>query len=450
MDESKEINDHTSIIAAAVDSEDYEDVQMILGDREKIRYAGVIRGGVKVPKKSCTADEVKLFKELEAQGMNYDDIDKKMGGTPKSATSKLTPRNVDHFVIRDEDFNNPADAQMLRQKYADADGFVRRIPVWFKTGDLERVIPHSFKSFDGGENLKATSFYKGDVLMCRSVPKGLVSPKKEDWLEKPCDPDTCSLVPAKKCTFGGFFRVNIPGIKGIGEIIVPTKSWYGLGNAVAVLKEVRRLQGRFNDLFQGQPFLELIKVPEVVKCPDGSKKTQFIITLDLSIDPMEIVRYQDPTNTALRGAAALRALAGASAAEPVVPVPASVSKPLEVVAKEKEKEKDEVALEPEAPVVAAAGVEASLPPLPPEVEASLAAIVDPVSDSDKSAAGTQKKSLTPISAFQKKLILKELAKKDMTPDVFNNYFLLEDVGDLDKALYNEAVEAINKGTIPVK
>lgn len=441
MYEEEEGFDHTSGIARAVESDEFEDVHMILGDREKVRYAGVIRGGVKVPKKSCSADEIKLFKELEEQGMNYDDIDRKIGGEPKSAKSKLVPKNVDHFVIRDEDFNKPADAQMIRKKYADTDGKVRRIPIWFATGDLERVIPHSFKAFDGGENLRATSYYKGDVLTCRFVPKGVINPKKDEWQEKPCNPDNCSALAGKKCSFGGFFRFNIPGVKGIGGIIVPTKSWYGLGDAVAVLKKVRELHGRFDGLFQDQTFLELVKVPETVRCPDGSKKTQFIITLELSIDPMELAMYNSPQSTALRASAALRALTGAPPVTEPVPFQPVTLAPVVIPATEteiplpeefEEKGGDSVPEEGNPP----AGI------VPPEGEPQQE---EETTHGSSLPSEGGKKSKTPISEFQKKHISKELAKHKIPENTFTKCFLLEQIGDLDKNLFNEAMAAISRG-----
>lgn len=441
MEDEQDGLDHTSAIALAVESEDLENVRMILGDRENIRPKGLIRAGVKVPKKACSETEIKLFKELEAKGLDYNEIDRKMGGEPKTARSKLTPRNVDHFIIRDNDFNNPADAQMVRSKYADPDGQVRRVPIWFKTSDISRVMPHSFKAYDAAENVRAYSSYDEEGnLVCQYVPKEIVNPKKEDWQKRPCDPDVCSQVSAKKCCFGGWFRFSIPGLKGIGDIIAPTKSWYGLGNAMAVLKEVRKIQGRFDGLFQGETFMELVKVQELVKLPDGSKKNQWIITLDISIDPMEMVKQNDPKSTALRASAALRALVGDSPVAESVSLPVMTSTPSVTLPLEEEDLGSEET-----------GGE---PPLPDDMgttAASQPAAEENQQEEDKAASVPPmkyQKTQTPISDFQRKHIIKELGKKGIIEETFNKYFIIADVADLDTKLFNEAVEAIKKGTFP--
>lgn len=324
--------DNGTAIGNIIETGDLEEARSILGDREKIRYAGIIRAGVKVPKKSCSPKELALFKKLEAEGLSYDEIDRQMGGEPKSSKSKLFPTNTDHFVIRPCDFRRESDVDYIMKHYADPDGNVRRIPIWLTVGDLDKVVPHNFREFDGSGNVKAYSFYEGKDLMLKYVPKNAKAPyKKEDWKVCPYDPDAPpSDAPVPK--FGGLYKVNIPGLKGLGEIVVPTRSWYGLGDAVAQLRRVRSLLGRFNGLLNGEPFLELCKVEETVRTPDGKKQKQWVITIELSVDPMELARHAD--KLAERGPRALAMFNGGAPAPAATvatpsPQPAETEEPKE-------------------------------------------------------------------------------------------------------------------------
>ena len=321
--------DATNGIGSVIETGDVEEVSMILGHKDKLRCAGLVRPGVKVIKNSCTAAEKAKFKELEAQGMGYDAIDIALGGKPKSNTSKLFPSNADFFVVRDCDFKKPADAQYIRQHYADPDGKVRRFPVWFTIGEIDRVLPHNFKAFDGSGSVRCASFYDGKVLKFRYVPKGLQNPKQDDWqILDSDDEDVATKACGYKVTFGGMYRVNVVGLRGLEEVIVPTKSWYGIGYSVATLRRVRSILGRFDGLVNGQPIFELCKVQEEVTTPDGKKQNQWLVTLELSLDPIEIARYAEPQAVAARSAHALQMLTGRALAAPVAAAPAPVADPV--------------------------------------------------------------------------------------------------------------------------
>ena len=301
--------DNTTALSHILDSGDIEEVRTLLGDRDQVRHAGIIRGGIKVPKKNCTKQEIALFHKLEAEGLPYDEIDRQINGKPRSAGSKLFPQNADFLVVRACDFKRPADAEYILKKYADPDGKVRRLPVWLTSSDIDKVLPHSFRAFGGDGSLRAISFYKNGALTCRYVPKDVKVPKKEDWRERPCDPDNCPEVSGKKCQFGGMFKVNVPGLKTMGNVIIPTRSWNGIKFSCGLLNTVRGLLGRFDGLFKGEPFLELVKSEELVNTPEGKRKQQ-IITLELAIDPMELARYAE--SKAERGIAAMQLFNGSA------------------------------------------------------------------------------------------------------------------------------------------
>lgn len=320
---SEETLDHNTALHNLIDVGDEQDVQMILGHKDKLRCGGIIRTGIKVLKKDATAAEVKLFKELEAQGLPYDEIDRRLGGQPKTNTSKLFPKNADHFVIRECDFKRPGDARTIIEKYADPDGKVRSFPIWLSVGDIDRVLWHSFKSFNGSGTITASSYYEGKQLMVRYLPKDFKGvPKQSDWLTAPLDADKPTSPAGHKLQFGGLLRFNIPGLRGFDEIFIPTKSYYGIGYSIALLRRIRARLGRFDGTLNGEPFLCISKSPEVVSDPKGNKVTQYIPVVELSVDPIELERYAAPNAVAARSASALAMLTGQSAA--VAASPAAV------------------------------------------------------------------------------------------------------------------------------
>jgi len=303
-----EENSNTVGVARVLEDGDLDEIKTILGDREKVRHSGIIRPGIKVPKASCSAKDKALYEKLYAQDLPFNEIDRQMGGEPMSAKSKLRPSNCDYFTIRSDDFKRPSDAKYIIDSFADDDGHVRRVPIWFHIGELHKIIPHNFRSFTSG-GIRASSYFEGENIMCRYVPKEIQKPSKNDWQTRPCDANNCNAYASKKCKFGGAFKVNIPGIKGIGEVWIPTNSWNGLADAIANLKRITEVFGRFNGLYDGNPFLELCKVQEVVNTPDGKKK-QWIITIEPSVDLMELARHRDPVNVMARATSSLNLLQG--------------------------------------------------------------------------------------------------------------------------------------------
>jgi hypothetical protein len=336
----------------------YEDVCMFLGKRDKIRPTGTIHGGAKVPKNSCTEAEKAKFKQLEAKGMDYDEIDKAIGGVPKSAKSKLYPTNIDYFVIRDSDFKRPQDAQFIREHFADADGKVRRIPIWLTTGDIDTAIPLSHRAFDGGNNLRAYSFYEGTTLMLKYVPTSVGPvPKKEDWITTEFDPDKPPADGPNRIKFGGMFKFNVQEIPGAGEIVVPTQSWNGLGDAVAVLRRIEAVFGRFHGLYKDKPFLELVKVNQIVKTPEG-KKPQQLVTIECSVDMAELAIHAE--KKVVRGATAMNVLNGGRSGNAPPEISATAGKAADIpVTAEKQAPADKTAGSAPAEKQAPVGGEAS-------------------------------------------------------------------------------------------
>lgn len=339
--------DHNTALANLIETGDSEEVAMILGHKDRLRCGGVIRTGIQFPNSKCTEKERAIYAEMDAQGVGYDTINRAMGGEPKTRTSKLVPKNVDYFVVRSCDFQKPADADFITKNFANADGKVRRFPVWLSVGDIEKVLFHGFRAFSGSQ-LVATSFYDGKKLKVRYLPKDFKFPvKREDWLIADFNPDTGRkdakghpLDPVgRSLVFGGYFRFNVPGLRGFDEIVIPTRSFHGMSYSVALLRRIRSILGRFDGLLNGQPFLEMVKVTEEVKTPDGKKQNQFIPVLELAIDPMELARYAEPRAVVARAQQAMHSLTGRHVAAPPAPV----------VPVEEDRVEDAVSADPSAP-----------------------------------------------------------------------------------------------------
>ena len=329
---------HTPGVARVVANGDLDEIRTILGDRERIRYEGVIRPGIKIPLARCTAEEKDIYKKLYADNIPFNEIDKKMGGT---GSSKLRPSNCDYFTVRENDFKNPANARLILEKYADEDGHVRRMPIWFPLGEIHMVIPHNFRAFSTG-GIRAYSFYEGSELMCKHVPKDIKTPGKDDWKIRPCEETACKAYTTKACRFGGIFKVNVPGVSGMGQVIIPTNSWYGLGDAIANLNMVREVYGRFNGLFNGKPFLELCKVEEEVKIPGGAKQKQWIPTIVPTVDMMELAQHCDPASIKNRASNAHSLLGKPKEPAKVCEDTAEAVKALEDLASRAELSKDKI------------------------------------------------------------------------------------------------------------
>jgi hypothetical protein len=178
--------------------------------------------------------------------------------------------------------------------------------------ERHKAIPHAFTAFGGGGDLRCVSFYNEQgKLNFRYLPRGVKSPAKpEDWKILDSDDDAeatklCGL----KVSLTGAYHIQIPGIRSVGGVLVNTKSWYGLSDAMAVLAEVRLARGSFSGLFNGEPFFEMVKVQQTMKV-EGKTTKQWIVTLELTVDMMELVRYSEPQAVAARAANALQMLTG--------------------------------------------------------------------------------------------------------------------------------------------
>lgn len=325
-----EIFPNTTGVIETLESGRIEEIETILGPVFRLPRAGVIRPGIKILKGNCTAQDQKLYEELVKQGLDWDEIDQRLGKDGEGK-SKLIPHNVDYFTIRPEDCQNPQNVETIYRLYADGDGKLRSFPVWFATNEWWNIIPHSLRCFGRQQGLRFASFFKGSERWCK-FPAPTTDKRKTFggrlWGERPCDPNTCEEFQSGECKFGGVIQCYIPGTKGIGIWIIPTVSWRSLTSIKSSLETfcmltMGRIAGLFNlpdknGLITPQPIFRISKKKETVYPEDSGsvkKRDQWIINLDVDVDLSEVVRWATEQKILTRGYAAVQILNGTRAKE---------------------------------------------------------------------------------------------------------------------------------------
>jgi hypothetical protein len=287
-----------------LDQDSEEFLTPLLGaDDESVKTSGVIRPGIMVLKKGCSPADVERYNELLSQGLSWTDMEKEFG-------DRLIPQNVDYFTANRHDCINPANADLVRKLYADPDGKIRSIPVYFAMNEWWNIIPHRLCCYGSTRGLKHRSSFEyerddggriTDYRMVCETPEELEAGKKlfggRGWIRKPCDPESCTEYQKEECRFSSRIYFMIPGIKGMGSWVIPTKSWYSIKRLKKTLRDVYQItNGRIAYLLhKGETIFMLRKVKATVPCIDWEKgetkmRQQYLIDLDVVVDPLEVAR----------------------------------------------------------------------------------------------------------------------------------------------------------------
>jgi hypothetical protein len=304
---------------------DYDDEEFftpLLGaDDDNVKTLGVIRPGIMVLKKSCEQADVERYERLLVQGTSWTDMAKEFG-------DKLIPQNVDYFTAHRHDCINPANADLIRELYADPDGKIRSIPVYFPMNEWWNIIPHRLCCYGLTKGLKHRSGFEyerddrgriADYRMVCETPEDLEAGKKlfggRAWMRKPCDPESCLEYQKEECRFSGRIYFMIPGIKGMGSFVVPTKSWYSMKRLKKTLRDMYQLtNGRIAYLLHGgETIFVLRKVRATIPCIDWEQgetkmRQQYLIDLDVVVDPLEVAREYSVEKVLQRGTRAMNML----------------------------------------------------------------------------------------------------------------------------------------------
>jgi hypothetical protein len=310
--------------ARAIPNGDYDNEEFftpLLGDDDNVKTLGVIRPGIMVLKKGCGPADVERYDQLLAQGMSWVDMAKEFG-------DRLIPQNVDYFTANRHDCINPANADLIKKLYADPDGRIRSIPVYFPMNEWWNIIPHRLCCYGLTRGLKHRSGFEyerddrgriADYRMVCETPEDLEAGKKlfggRAWMRKPCDPESCLEYQREECRFSGRIYFMIPGIKGMGSFVIPTKSWYSMKRLKKTLRDMYQLtNGRIAYLLHnGETIFVLRKVKATIPCIDWEKgetkmRQQYLIDLDVVVDPLEVAREYSVEKVLQKGARAMTML----------------------------------------------------------------------------------------------------------------------------------------------
>ena len=311
--------------ARAVPNGDYDNEEFftpLLGaDDDNVKTLGVIRPGIMVLKKGCEQADLERYDELLAQGTSWTDMAKELG-------DKLIPQNVDYFTANRHDCINPANADLIKKLYADPDGRIRSIPVYFPMNEWWNIIPHRLCCYGLTKGLKHRSGFEyerddrgriADYRMVCETPEDLEAGKKlfggRGWMRKPCDPESCLEYQREECRFSGRIYFMIPGIKGMGSFVIPTKSWFSMKRLKKTLCDMYQLtNGRIAYLLhKGETIFVLRKVKATIPCIDWEKgetkmRQQYLIDLDVVVDPLEVAREYSVEKVLQKGARAMTML----------------------------------------------------------------------------------------------------------------------------------------------
>lgn len=201
---------------------------------------------------------------------------------PEGAKHKK-PRNVDFFTPDANTFDDPRDAQMLMDKYADNDG-IHRLPIWLHTDDLSLAAPHGLCLFKAGG------------LVCRALRSAdndvntAIRFDNQGRRVVECDPEKCHDHISGACKFSGRLYFYVPGQLSPNPLMLPTTSLNSFKLIYSALNNIKRVRGGIRLLHNGKPFINLIKVKKDVRRPgpDGAfiRAPQWLVSLSLTI-PMD-------------------------------------------------------------------------------------------------------------------------------------------------------------------
>ena len=326
MDSNAAYN-NTGVIYDIDDNGTEEFITPLLGPSAGgVQYSGIIRPGVMVLRKEgVTEDDKKKFAIMSEAGAKWDDIDKALGNVtfPEhlKGKSKLVPTNVDYFTVNKRDCLSGDNADLIMQKYADEDGKLRSIPVWFPINEWWELIPHSLTCFGKTQGIKHKSSFipvrnsSGRITelkrICETpeqVEKGRRIFGGRSWGQKDCDPEDCPEYQSENCKLRGSIQFMIPGISGVGTWKIPTSSYYSLSAIRDTLERVYRItNGRVaNIIFRGNTIFVLRKrlatVPSIdIATGEPKMRKQYLINLDLNIDLFELAKEYEAKNMLARG-----------------------------------------------------------------------------------------------------------------------------------------------------
>ncbi len=270
------------------------DTDLFLGDAFKIERMGVIRPGIRAPKRDCPQDLVALYSRLVEEGKTWDEIDAQLGLDPQKK-SWLTPRNVDFFWVgRGDCHADPSHAELIRKLYADRDGKIRRINIRFPFDDINRMIAVKISCYTSA-GLRYVGRFHGGKLMCEDMAASNEEREKKAQVFsrqrtlKPCIPDQCDFYQEKACRMHGGFIFSIPGVPGLGVWAIYTRSAHN--SMVYIRTMLQKIEGLARDYcgLSGIPG-DLFHLKKIRGKVSSDGRRQYLITISSNHDADQVER----------------------------------------------------------------------------------------------------------------------------------------------------------------
>ena len=194
------------------------------------------------------------------------------------------PQKLDHFLVtktyREGDHNSNFvvdDAIMgalVAGGFADADGKVRRIPIWLLQDEVDLVYPTAYVAYAGrsmacrGDGEQATRFISPDGEV-------LAEPVQ---VPCPCERLEKDLVGNRRCKFSGILHcaLRLPGHAVIGSVYTHrTTSEISVSQVFTHLGDILEITGTL----RGLPLMLVLRPQQV--SPGGKPKTVYVTHVDL-------------------------------------------------------------------------------------------------------------------------------------------------------------------------
>ena len=285
----------------------------VLGERQaRIPVGGKIRPGIKVLTSAAKRHPKaqKIYDDGVTAGKSWAEVERELRQQCEFQKSPLTPRNVPFFTVRRADFNNPAHADQILEKYADEDGHLYSFPIVFPTDNWQANLPHALRTYRRNE-LVYWSDYDAEGRRRCYTKKHVEVDQKARRAHRPfggrptvlrpdnggiCDPDNCPEYQQRKCNLSGQMLFFVPGIASSSAFSIPTTSFYALEQAREKMELVAYLRGgRISGTHEGKPIFYLTKREEEVSMIDPEtgeprRVRQYLVTLEADIDMLQVFR----------------------------------------------------------------------------------------------------------------------------------------------------------------
>jgi len=221
----------------------------------KSTVGGSLRPGIKVLTKAAMANPeiVKIYNQGVANLQSFDDIEKEICKKFPDVKNPMYPRNVEYFSVSAKKFPSIAAAKQFVEDFGEdrGDGVKRiyRVPVAFKSDNLEEIFPNTLQGFsDGSQHYMVIDESTGQHLCMYRKPidsklakRGRVLPR-EFSIKGDCDPNNCAMYASGKCKFNASLEFYIPGTS-LGLITMTTSSMYASQDIWAALLQAKQALG---------------------------------------------------------------------------------------------------------------------------------------------------------------------------------------------------------------